>query len=348
MKDEQIAKRYEKWIHIVSIGWCLGTAIAAWQQDLYSFNGLGCWIAPEPLRCHRRDGVDCIRGEDAYLFIWLYSGIPDLLLLLYITYSMYMIYMKVKEVSRKAEKWSIATVSASIIAKSSQTLDATSQRGSIVGNNNQEGRSRYAARTKEAAWQAFLYVMAYVVTHAWTFTVVLIEQSGGTSPFFVVFIQNLFWPLQGFVNVFIFLRPRINSIQKSSPKMRYFIAAYHSVFLYDEVRRRSLKWTPARPAKVSQPKSGATGSTADSLRKAAGEEGDAISTPATHAEKNESRHDKDKHIQAVIHEDTSSHNDADEEPTIAEGTLFAQSAEPKRASMENSVSFDDDDDSNST
>jgi hypothetical protein len=104
MKDEQIAKRYEKWIHIVSIGWCLGTAIAAWQQDLYSFNGLGCWIAPEPLRCHRRDGVDCIRGEDAYLFIWLYSGIPDLLLLLYITYSMYMIYMKVKEVSRKAEK----------------------------------------------------------------------------------------------------------------------------------------------------------------------------------------------------------------------------------------------------
>jgi hypothetical protein len=348
MKDEQIAKRYEKWIHIVSIGWCFGTAIAAWQQDLYSFNGLGCWMAPEPLRCHRRDGVDCIRGENAYTYAWLYSGIPNLLLLMCITYAMWMIYMKVKDVSRKAEKWSVGMVGASLTANPSQTLEAVSQRGiieaasqrgSIVGNDNQ-GSSRYAERTKEAAWQAFLYVMAYAATHAWTFTVVFIEQSGGTSPFFVVFIQNLFWPLQGFVNVFIFLRPRIQSIQKRSPETYYFTAAYHSVFLYDEVQQRSSKRPPPRPIAVSEPKSGTTHSTADSVRKATGEEIDAISTPATHAGMNESRHDKEERLQPVIHEEASSHHDADEEPTIADAALFAQAAEPKRASMEMSSSFD--------
>jgi hypothetical protein len=31
MNDEQIAKRYEKWIHIGCLVWPLGTAIAAWQ-----------------------------------------------------------------------------------------------------------------------------------------------------------------------------------------------------------------------------------------------------------------------------------------------------------------------------
>jgi hypothetical protein len=340
--DEQIAKRYEKWIHFVSIGWCIGTAIAAWQQDLYAFNGLGCWMAPEPLRCHRRDGVDCIRGENAYIYIWLYAGIPDLLLCFFITFAMWMIYKKVKEVSLKAEKWSIETVGASIIANSSQTLKANSQRGSIAGIGTQ-GSSRYAERTKEAAWQAFLYVMAYVLTHAWTFVVVLIEQSGGTSPFFVVFIQNLFWPLQGFVNVFIFLRPRISSIQKSSPETYYFIAAYHSVFLYDEVHRRSLKWTKPRVMEDIQPKSGTTQSTADSLQKSTGEESDAFSTPATHVGMNESRHDNGERFQPVIHEGASCHHDVDGEPTITDGALFAQGAEPKRDSMEKSSSFYDDD-----
>jgi hypothetical protein len=108
----------------------------------------------------------------------------------------------------------------------------------MPGNDNQ-GISRYAERTKEAAWQAFLYVMAYVVTHVWPFVVVLVEESGGTSPSYLVIINNFSWPLQGFVNVIIFLRPRIKSIQKSSPEMYYITAAYHSAFLYDEVHRRS-------------------------------------------------------------------------------------------------------------
>jgi hypothetical protein len=117
--------------------------------------------------------------------------------------------------------------------------------------------------------------------------------------------------------------------------MYYFIAAYHSVFLYDEVHRRSLKWTkpPSRAEKGSRTKSGMTGSTADSVRKSTEEEIDAISTPATHAGMNESRHDKEEHLQPVIHEEASSHHDADEEPTIADVALFAQSSEPKIASM---------------
>jgi hypothetical protein len=370
MNDEQIAKRYEKWIHIVSLLWPVGTGIAAWQQDLYSVNVLGCWIAPEPLRCNRRDGVDCIRGEDAYTFVWLYAGIPSILLLSYITYTMWMIYMKVKEVSRKAEKWSIGMVGASYTASPSrmeamqslasnindgslhtcsQTLGAAStERGSIARSDNQ-GSSRHAERTKEAAWQAFLYVIAYVVTHSWSFIAVFIEQSGGTAPFFVVCMENLTWPLQGFANVFIFLRPRIISIQKSSPKMRYFTAAYHSVFLYDEVHRRSLKWTKSRPTAVSEPSSG-TNNTSDSLGKSTGKASEAINTPATQAGMNESRHDKEERLQPVIHEESLSHHDADEEPTIADVALFAQSAEPKRASMEKDVPFDEEldilDDSN--
>jgi hypothetical protein len=255
MNDEQIAKRYEKWIHIVSVVWWLGTAIAAWQQDLYSYSGLGCWIAPEPLRCHRRDGIDCIRGEDAYIYAWVYAGIPLFLNFMYITYAMWMIYMKVKEVSRGAERWSIGMVGASSLSNPihkeatrssdknindgnlhirSPTLAVASQLGSISSNRD---RSRYAERTKGAALQCFLYVIAYVGTRMWSSIVVLIAMFGGTAPFYVHLIENLLLPLQGFANVLIFLRPRIQSIQMTSPEMFYFTAAYHSVFHYDEVRQ---------------------------------------------------------------------------------------------------------------
>jgi hypothetical protein len=40
----------------------------------------------------------------------------------------------------------------------SQTSEITSQRVSISGNNS-GGKSRYAKRRKEAAWQASLYLM---------------------------------------------------------------------------------------------------------------------------------------------------------------------------------------------
>jgi hypothetical protein len=384
MKDEQIAKRYEKWIHIGSVVWALGTAIAAWQQDLYSYSGLGCWIAADPLRCHRRDDVDCIRGENAYIYGWLYMGIPQTLVLNYIIYSMWMIYKKVKEVSSRAEKWSIGMVNASILSNANpmeamhsshqlpdrnisdgslhtlpQALEGASQLSSV-----DRGKSRYAERTKEAAWQAFLYVNAYFVTHIWASLVMMIELGGGTVPFYLLLIQNFFWPLQGVINVFIFLRPRIKSIQKSSPEMYYFTAAYHSVFHYDEVRQRATKsvFSPARPIEVSQPNRGATHSTADSLRKAMGEESDNISSPAAHAGRNETTGEEsnaistpaihgmnesrqETHFQPVIHEEaSSSRHHADEEPAIAEDALFAQSAGPKGAKiMAKSMSFDDDD-----
>jgi hypothetical protein len=387
MTDEQIAKRYEKWIHIGSVVWSLGTAIAAWQQDLYSYSSLGCWIAAEPLRCHRRDDVDCIRGEDAYIYIWLYTGIPQTLVFNYINYSMFMIYKKVKEVSSRAEKWTMGTAGGSTLSNPS-LLEGTlssdrkisnkslhnrpsgsavvSYRGSISGNDNR-GSSRYAERTKEAAWQAFLYVNAYFVTHIWSSIVGMIELGGGTVPFSLLLIQNFFWPLQGFANVFIFLRPRIKSIQKRSPEIYYFTAAYHSVFHYDEVRQRATEsvFSPARPDEESRPKSGTTNSTADSLRKATGEEGDTISTPATHAGMNETtakeinaistqashginEPHQEERFQRVIHEEAcSSRHHADEEPTIAEDALyalFAKSAGPKGDKiMERSMSFDDDD-----
>jgi hypothetical protein len=156
-------------------------------------------------------------------------------------YSMWMIFMNMKEVSRRrAEKWSIGIVGASILSNPNRmegtqssgrkmsdgslhtrplSSAVVSYRGSISGNDNR-GSSRYAERRKETAWQAFLYINAYVVTHLQAMIVGMIELG----------IHNFFWPLQGVINVFIFLRPRTKSIQKYNPRnvLQYFTATYHA------------------------------------------------------------------------------------------------------------------------
>jgi hypothetical protein len=332
MKDEQIAKRYEKWIHIGCLVWPLGTAIAAWQQDLYSYSGMGCWIAPEPLRCHRRDDVDCIRGEDAYIYAWVYTGIPLILLCMCIVFSMVKIYMKVKEISRRAELWSKQWSDRNINDRSLQS-QTSSQRGSISSNDKRD-MSGYAERTKEVAWQAFLYVIAYVVTHLWAFVVVNIELGGGTTPFALVLIQNLCWPLQGFANVFVFLRPRIRSIRKSNFEMSYFTAAYHSVFHYDELHRVSSKPANSLARKPKNLLSFLSGN-----RKSSGEGSDTFDVSAPY-KMGDSRQQEES-IQPVIHEEAPAQHDADEQPTITEETitegtiiedaLFVQSTEPKES-----------------
>lgn len=49
---------------------------------------------------------------------------------------------------------------------------------------------------------------------------------------------------------FIFLRPRIESVQKNHPELYYLVATYHSIFHYDETHRRSTR-TPARRSEVN-------------------------------------------------------------------------------------------------
>lgn len=105
MSDQQIASRYEKWMHIISISWFTGTAVAALILDVYSYTGMGCWISFEPLRCTTRDGVQCARAENAYWLVRLVLFRDTLIMIwAYIIYTMVAIYRRIKQISDRAAK----------------------------------------------------------------------------------------------------------------------------------------------------------------------------------------------------------------------------------------------------
>ena len=63
------------------------------------------------------------------------------------------------------------------------------------------------------------------------------EQAGKTNPYIVLLLEQTLWPLQGFCNVFIYLRPRVASVRKLHPDISYSLALYISLFEYDSIER---------------------------------------------------------------------------------------------------------------
>jgi hypothetical protein len=164
---------------------------------------------------------------------------------------MYAIYRKTRDVTLRSERYIFGSPSAAaensgssmnVVEGSSTTLQQ--QRSSATGKLLRTQR-------KESATQAFLYIGAYVITHQWNFVLYIIDMVGVPQPFGLVLLGNFFWPLQGFFNAFIFLRPRIRRIRQNLPDVRYATVVHEVLFHYDEYveKRRGSSSQADRPSK---------------------------------------------------------------------------------------------------
>ena len=90
-------------------------------------------------------------------------------------------------------------------------------------------------KLRETALQAFLCLAAYAGSHLFTYVCPNLEVAGRRNPFWTILMQNLLFPLQGFFNVLVFLRPRLLAIQKNSLNMPSFKAVYAGNFHYEKI-----------------------------------------------------------------------------------------------------------------
>ena len=90
--------------------------------------------------------------------------------------------------------------------------------------------SRYTSRTGEISKQALLYVGSYVLTYGfvWGQSIYMIVTSS-RPPLALRFLSSFFFPLQGFINIFIYCRPHIVSLRRNSPGEYSWFQAYLAV-----------------------------------------------------------------------------------------------------------------------
>ena len=184
------------------------------------------------------------------MFAWLTMGIPLLLIQGLIGFHMFKVYRYVQAMCDRAGKriFQFDTRS-SERSSASNEIEATSIRSTAENSNKSQQAEKsksdttarpiswsdFEERKRQAGIQAILYVLAYFITHAWAFFVYHCDVFGVGTPFVLQFINQCSWPLQGFLNVFIFLRPRIGRIRQQLPEVSYWRAAYLATFQFEEI-----------------------------------------------------------------------------------------------------------------
>lgn len=188
------AKRYEPYIHGLSITFFLLSAAGGAVVGIYSEIeiGQGCWIGEYPAGCEARG--DCI----GHYFGYVFSAIPNLLVLLGLPLMNISIFCHIRRTLQRNLRYSVG--------------------------DNSAMRAVQSKRLAEIATQGFLYVGSFYLSYTLFFYLRVMEGMGMDAQqeaqyFPILFLSALLAPLQGFFNVFIFVRPNYSALRKNFPEL---------------------------------------------------------------------------------------------------------------------------------
>jgi hypothetical protein len=203
-RDDDIVK-IEPFFHAFSIAWGLGTAVASLFLTLFNQVGWDCWIGGYPLGCKEswnNNGVTtCTRGDNGSLYKWAFYYAPLWLMITLVTALMCLVYWTVREQERTMHKYQPrASVDAAIVAEI------------------KESNSRKIAK------QAAYYVGAFYA--AWFFPTIfqLVLVTSGKVHFVLLFLAAVFVPIQGLLNLIVYLRPKYIHYRENCPEQFFFFA----------------------------------------------------------------------------------------------------------------------------
>ena len=223
VKDDTLAK-YEKYMHFCALTGPLSIAVYVVVLDLVrpSIKGF-CWIdidydeceSPFPLTSSSFDNADDENTQEckprrkefldaATLTLMCSFGV----VLVSIAFTMISTYLSVRKQTQAMNKY-----------RSFQ------RRNSFVSDENKRGTK------DETFYQCFMYVAAFFLTYVWLFIADLIPDK---APFPLIYLAGIFYPLQGFWNCIIYIRPRIMIVQEKEPDKSFIWILRTTIFGAEE------------------------------------------------------------------------------------------------------------------
>jgi hypothetical protein len=199
LKEETISRKVEPFMHIIPIGYHIGTGILGLVWEVYNPAGLHCWVAPYPQGCHEDPKMECERGGDhVELFgLWLLT-IPILIWTCLLCLFLLVVAMTVWWRYRLGRRFLFES-------KDRQEQHSPS--------------NKMDARTRLVITQCVLYAVCYINVTVWSTISTIVDLHGVDEEFYEkhVWIDALgvfFFPIQGLFSFLIYLRPRYLTIRR--------------------------------------------------------------------------------------------------------------------------------------
>ena len=198
--ESLVARKVEPIMHSIAILVPLGTALAAMFLDLYNppLLATGCYLASYPVGCQDDPAVECTRGLSAFLYTFLLAGLIAITCFLVVLVSMALLVWTVR---RNAVNMQL--------------------RYSDFGNQNVSAGADF--RLAQTATQAVLFISAFLMATVWSGVVLVVGEGKSTATYLALtMLAQIFYPLQGFMNFFIFIRPRYINLRRKHPDVWFW------------------------------------------------------------------------------------------------------------------------------
>lgn len=204
VKREEFARKYEKWMHGLTLLWFVatatyGSAIGLWHElEL----GFGCYANDFPENCEQIDPNTCT----SHYYGWIMAALPSLFVLLSLIVNNIIIVLYVR---RKLDPNRVYET---------------------------ERAERQATQIREVATQGYLYVGTFMISYWATLVVRAMESIGYTyeheADLYIILLMNAFFqPLQGFFNMLVYNKPNYLRVRIAYPDISRFeairIACFH-------------------------------------------------------------------------------------------------------------------------
>lgn len=209
MREEKV-KKYEPFMHAFAILPTLIIAVIALCNSLFNNYSTMCWI---------NDSGD--NTDSNYLLLILHGFVLALLFIIFLitTISMTAVVLTVRERELRMQQYS---------------FQRRTNAGRRVANSN---LSKTTTDTKK---QSFIYVAGFTMTYI-SMAIVLIMDSflGRRIPFFLLLLQSIFLPLQGFWNFLAYIRPRFSMMSTDHPEKSWFQKLFMTILKKPDIPDRS-------------------------------------------------------------------------------------------------------------
>jgi hypothetical protein len=216
MQKSRIEAYYFHTIPLI-VGW--GTGIASLILNLYNPILLTCRTARYPAKCETEQAPNtpCERGKHvnayrvAFVDFWVWS------VFLLLVVCMTAIYMKMAKIDQANSKSQLLKDSSSFqrppslqpSAQQSASLGQTTTTTATTATQPAKQGGKFHALKHQFAMQALLYCCAYGITWFFPTTMYILREFVQTPVYIpLLYLINIFLPLQGFWNAFIYIRPR--------------------------------------------------------------------------------------------------------------------------------------------
>ena len=255
INDKKFSEKIEPYLHAISVIWTIAGGIACWVTGVFNVMSSGnvCWYTPFPDNCVTNDDIECIRGEKAFTFGWIFGG-SNAITLFGIIFCLVGVCRTVINQEKRNARWSVARVSmqsseneSGLMRRLSSALYASLRRSLSVENDDEQHhtgtpvtlgpalrQSSYVPRAarnskrkkRETMTQASLYILSFIASCVWAYLYGFLVTIGEEVPFTIILLFSIFYPLGGLFNILVYTRPKLKSVRKRHPNltwMRCFI-----------------------------------------------------------------------------------------------------------------------------